>query len=70
MLELLKNNRQALIEELTDKGNNDTASTTKASHNHQNKQKQNHDPITSHAHTVDIARAEATDTPSRIEKDP
>ena len=66
----MKNNRQALIEELTDRGDNDTALTTKVRHNHQNKQKQNHDPTASHAHTVDIARAEATDTPSRIEKDP
>jgi hypothetical protein len=68
--EILKNNRQALIAGLADKGDNDTALTTQACHNHQNKQKQNHDPTTSHAHTADIARAEATDTPSRIEKDP
>jgi hypothetical protein len=70
MLELLKNNRQVLIEELTDTGDNDTASAIKARHNHQNKQKQIHDPTASHAHTVDIAQVEATDTPSRTEKDP
>ena len=64
MLEILKNNRRALTEILTDKGDNDTALTNISQQPHQNKQKQIHDPIASHAHTEDTARAEAKETPS------
>ena len=72
MLEILKNNRRALTEELTDKEDNDTALTNTSQQHHQNKQKQTHDPIASHAHTEDNARAEAKETPSLslIEKSP
>jgi hypothetical protein len=68
----LKNNQQALTEGLTDKEDNDTALTNISPQHHQNKQKQTHDPIASHAHTGDIARAEAKQTPSLslIEKSP
>ena len=70
--ETSENNRQALTEELTDKEDNDTASTIKASNNHQNRPKQTHDPKASYAHTEDIAPVEAKDTPSLslIEKFP
>jgi hypothetical protein len=68
----LKNNRLALIAELTDKEDNDTASTNISHPHHQNKLEHIHDPITLHAHTEDIAPAEAKETPSLslIEKSP
>jgi hypothetical protein len=68
--EISKNNRRALIAELTDKEDNDTALTNIAQQHHQNKQEQIHDPITSHAHTEDIAPAETKDTSSLIVKSP
>ena len=64
MLEILKNNRQALTEALTDKEDNDTASTNISQQPHQNKQKQTHDPRVDNAHTEDIVGAEAMDTSS------
>jgi len=68
--EIAENNRRALIAGLTDKEDNDTALTNIAQQHHQNKQKQIHDPITSHAHTEDSARAETKDTSSLIVKSP
>lgn len=68
----MENNQQALTEGLTDKQDNDTVLTNISPKPHQNKQKHIHDPIASHVHTEDIARAEAkgTPSPSLIEKSP